>query len=262
MNQNSTKSVESAIEEVTNQPEFMINQTNDMYIVNQAGTLTKGILSSNVKIDSTNIYSRDFDGNQQSAEQNYTVEELTNKYSPYVAKIKALVAHSQTNKENITNLTNEEFVMAYLIESRDANSTTIDDFIPSMLNGTWFLEKTDVGYTLRDRTGINELNFIIDESTVTSNEESDKPINTKELNLKYKSFKNDLEKLVTKFTDLEAERIASSQQSQVDTKSLTSEQAISWVKKYLLQKGATNTELDSIDYQTEISEDGFLTISL
>ena len=64
-------------------------------------------------------------------------------------------------------------------------------------------------------------------------------------------------------TNISKEKIQEkSSESSIDTKKLTEDQAITWVKNYLLSQGATNEEIDEAGFQTQLSNSGYLEISM
>ncbi|WP_429975999.1 hypothetical protein [Enterococcus sp. DIV0086] len=83
-----------------------------------------------------------------------------------------------------------------------------------------------------------------------------------------KSSKSSEKEIISKDTTVSKENVIEQNSSntvenentdKINTKNLTTEQAISWVKNYLIQQGANPSEAEN-EFQTQMSDDGYLEI--
>ncbi|MEQ7219438.1 hypothetical protein ABQD64_13530 [Vagococcus fluvialis] len=100
LNQFPNKTIEDAIVDTLDQPDFVIaTPTNGIFMVNQSTNLSNGVLSSEITISDDNISSKNFNGNQLKYEKQYVNKELTKSYINYQSDIQKIIAHSEENKK-------------------------------------------------------------------------------------------------------------------------------------------------------------------
>lgn len=169
--------------------------------------------------------------------------------------------------------TDEDYAAAgYLsiyLEAKD-NKQSIDDlfyFITKEPEGNVTFTKEKDGFTLGQGTAGSTMTFKVEKDKVTriSPAKNNFSWSKKELDKTFKDYQKLVEKLVVigkenKENHKQAE-VEAAKKEVIDPKNLTEEQAITWIKNYLIQNGATEEGLNkNSEFQSSMT-DGYLIIS-
>lgn len=180
-------------------------------------------------------------------------------------------------------LTNEELVVAAYIKNhmQEDQGDNIPIYITRML-GTAILKfnKTDNGYSIDgvqqavyDKAQIadGKITCTISPSDFKyNNGQSTATLSVDSLQSEFRSYKG-MMTLLTNYIKISEELDTRNKQegmkkqesnSQIDTKNLTEDQAITWVKSYLKSNGATDEELEDTGFKASLSDDGYLIIEM
>jgi hypothetical protein len=184
-------------------------------------------------------------------------------------------------------LTDEELVIASSIENHKDKTAPIASSLNSMYQ-KW--SKIDNGYAMgaiqvniREESRFRDGNIVseVSEGGQFNNGSRTATQSISALREKYTPYKENLTfilnyvKLGEDFERQRAEKLSringsqdtatstdSSDSSTVDTTKLTEEQAITWVKNYLIQQGATQEEIDEADFKTKLNDENYLEIDI
>ncbi|MGY3767052.1 hypothetical protein ACWOAH_11045 [Vagococcus vulneris] len=144
----------------------------------------------------------------------------------------------------------------------DDISGTINQFITEPTKKIIFTQTAD-GYSLAQGTRSSQEDFIIKNNSIIcilhdgATDTIEKNYDINEINQKYQNYEAELTQLVES-----GEQAASTTPASINTKNLTNDQAITWIRNYLIQTGNSNEDLKKISYMPQMSTDGYLEIFL
>ena len=107
-NNNKNMDIKTAINDILQQPQFMISESSGTYIANQSINLDIKEVSSKATILASKVYTENFIGNNFLSNKDYSIDELTNKYRPYHDSVIRIVQLSQKNTQSINWSNNEQ----------------------------------------------------------------------------------------------------------------------------------------------------------
>ncbi len=186
-------------------------------------------------------------------------------------KDSSTVIKTSSSKTKKTNFSDDEYVaaayMAIYLETSTSNEAIDDIFyeITKESSDIFTFKKSDNDFILNQGNENSTTTFKVDKENIYgSSKDSNFEWTKKDLDSKFKDYKKLVEKLVIigeENTKKPTSKKNEQKKEAIDTKSLTEEQAIDWVKHYLITNGATFDELEKkATFQTSMV-DGFLVIS-
>lgn len=202
-------------------------------------------------------------------------KETTNKQkgtkeSTSLSQIKTRISSKEKEKPLFTD---EDYAAAgYLsiyLEAKN-NTKSIDDlfyFITKEPEGNITFAKDKDGFTLGQGTAGSTMTFRVEKDKVIriSPAENNFSWSKKELDKTFKDYQKLVEKLVVigkeNMENHKKTEVETAKKETVDPKNLTEEQAITWIKNYLIQNGATEEGLNKDSEFQSSMLDGYLVVT-
>ncbi|MDT2841026.1 hypothetical protein [Vagococcus carniphilus] len=191
------------------------------------------------------------------------------------SKSKSIPKHSETStttsdkviqsEQKVTQFTHEELAMAVYVDNYVDNHKDITSTIDSInSNQNLTMSEENNLFTISQGTYSSQQNISIVDTeivcTIHSGKDNsvEKKLEVKSINEKYEKYHDQIQNMIA-IGKNNNEKLA---KNSIDTKNLSTEQAITWVKNYLIQQGANNDEFDEVIFKTQMSSEGYLEICI
>lgn len=208
-------------------------------------------------------------------------DDLKINYFDLLSKIQDHTKTPSTQK----GLTTKELVLAAYLDTQRPASIAQNEFLEKVSRGLMYFSSTDQGYTLEGIQNPFKETFVVDGQTITCTIETEGVVNNRgsqsatvnidDLNAQYSGYKEKLafaseyltvsSQIEQKLKETQSQKLdaqKAEQNNKIDTKNLTEQQAIDWVKNYWRQTGSTDEDLAQIGYKANIQDDGYLYVYL
>lgn len=258
--QHPKKNLVTALNDVLGQKEFAIREIEGTYYANQ----TNGEIASDITVNGATISSRNYKGEQLKSEETYSIRTLTNKYSKYQKRLKRIFTKAQGNSDEIIPLTTEEVVAAAYVEIYLNDAGDVSETIRQLLADQITLTENAGNYQFVQNVSDSQIDFTVEEDQIIGTLASGtKKYAVSQLEEDYQHYQGRLAELVAAAKTGTTTTAASEEEattptetipetSTVNTKNLTSQQAITWVENYLATNNSATPTTDSLVYETQM----------
>lgn len=269
--------INTAIEAIKLQPEFMIEPTEEMVQVSQSQDIGPGVLVSQLTLSGDGVQVNQFNGSQQVSEQQFTKAQLSEKYTDHIAQLNELVQLANAHYQTKYTLTEEELAMAMYVDRYNNEKKPVNLFVDFILGSPTFRMYQENGqYIITHGVASSEAKVTIDGDRVLCgrhagmNQDFTETATVAELSQKYANFKSELNTLITTGKNYNdevqaqiAQRQAEDAKPKVDGTDLTIEQVKQWIGNYLLQTDRTTADVinHKMIYLISTDEKGYLHIN-